>query len=324
MLILLVYAVLLSAVIVVAGFYLTIVGDRIADETGFGESLVGFIMLAAITSLPELSTSLSAAAIGQANLVAGNIFGSNLFNLSIIAVMVMFLQKRGLPDGDSRNVLTGSLGIALASVVGLSMLTEFSFAGEILVAAYVVAMFLNYRFERRQLSVTETGLTPAFRFGVLWRTYLFFAGLGLVVVVCGYLMTVVCDQMAVTPFTVMGNRMVLGRTFVGQLFLAIATSLPEMIVTFSAVRIGKVNMAYANIFGSNIFNLAILGVAGITYSGNMFAGIGIENMLTLFIFMLMASISIAAMKYRPVRRFRFDAVIMILLFLMNLVYVFNR
>lgn len=324
MLTLLVYAVLLSAVLVVAGFYLTIVGDRIADETGFGESLVGFIMLAAITSLPELSTSLSAAAIGQANLVAGNIFGSNLFNLSIIAVMVMFLRKRGLPDGDSRNVLTGSFGIALASVVGLGMLTEFAFAGEVLVAAYIVTMFLNYRFERRQLSITETGSAPAFRFRALWRTYLFFLVLGVVVVVCGYLMTVVCDQMAVTPFTVMGNRMVLGRTFVGQLFLAIATSLPEMIVTFSAVRIGKVNMAYANIFGSNIFNLAILGVAGITYSGNMFAGIGIENMLTLFIFMLMASISIAAMKYRPVRQFRFDAVIMILLFLMNLVYVFNR
>ena len=316
MLTLLVYAVILSAVLVVAGFYLTIVGDRIADETGFGESLVGFIMLAAITSLPELSTSLSAAAIGQANLVAGNIFGSNLFNLSIIAVMVMFLRKRGLPDGDSRNVLTGSFGIALASVVGLGMLTEFAFAGEVLVAAYIVTMFLNYRFERRQLSITETGSAPAFRFRALWRTYLFFLVLGVVVVVC--------DQMAVTPFTLMGNRMVLGRTFVGQLFLAIATSLPEMIVTFSAVRIGKVNMAYANIFGSNIFNLAILGVAGITYSGNMFAGIGIENMLTLFIFILMASISIAAMKYRPVRQFRFDAVIMILLFLMNLVYVFNR
>ena len=321
MLILILQTLVLSAIIVTAGFRLTVLGDRLAEETGFGESVVGFVLLAAITSLPELSTALSAAGIGQADLVAGNILGSNLFNLTIIAVVVIFLRKRRGEDGDARNVLTGSFGISLGCVAGLGMLTRFRFSGEILLVGYFILMFLNYRFERKML---VTGRDPAFRFCALWKTYTQFLFLGAVVVITGYAMTVTCDRIAVTPFEFGSQSVFLGRTFVGQLFLAIATSLPEMIVTWSAIRIGKVNMAYANIFGSNIFNLAILGIAGMMFPGNLFGQIGMENMITLFIFILMASISIAALKYRPVNRFRFDGALMILLFILNLVYVFNR
>jgi len=311
----------LAVIIVAAGFFLTSLGDRIGEETGFGESLVGFIMLAAITSLPELSTSLSAARIGQADLVAGNIMGSNLFNLSIIAVMVLFLRRKKTEDGDVRNVLTGTFSIILASLAGLAILTGFPRSGELLLVAYLVLMFLNYRFERRQLSGEQA---PSLQLRRLWLLYVSFLALGAIVVAAGYAMTVVCDRIAVTPFDIGGNVFVLGRTFVGQLFLAIATSLPEMIVTLSAVRIGKINMAYANIFGSNLFNLAILGLSGVCYSGNMFRSIGQENLVSLLVFVGMASISIAALKYRPVKRFRFDGLVMLLMFLFNLIYVFNR
>jgi cation:H+ antiporter len=56
-----------------------------------------------------------------------------------------------------------------------------------------------------------------------------------------------------------------GTTFVGNSLLALATSLPEIVVTFSAVKIGSFAMAAGNIFGSNIFNIAILSLADLVY-----------------------------------------------------------
>ena len=76
----------LAALTVVAGYYLTRLGDTIADETGFGHNIVGFVLLAAITSLPELSTSITGASLGQANLVFGNMVGSDIFNTLIIGL----------------------------------------------------------------------------------------------------------------------------------------------------------------------------------------------------------------------------------------------
>lgn len=321
MLILSLQALALAIVIVVAGYRLTVIGDELAIRTGFGESLVGFVLLAAVTSLPELSTAVSAAIIRQGDLVMGNIFGSNIFNLLIIGFVVLTLQKRKLVDGDERNVFTGTLGVALGAIAGLGLVSGFRWTGECLLVAYGFIMWLNYRFERKHL---EGDTAPAFQFKLLWHLYLQFLGLGVVVVITGYLMTTVCDRIAVTPISFGADSFVLGRTFIGQLILAVSTSLPELIVTLSAMKLGRINMAYANIYGSNIFNLAILGISGVVFRGNLFTAVGPQNLFSLLVFLMMAAVSLGALNYRSTRRFRADGVLIILLFLLNMVYVFSR
>ncbi len=321
MLMLSLQALALAIVIVLAGYRLTVIGDELAVRTGFGESLVGFVLLAAVTSLPELSTAVSAAVIQQGDLVMGNIFGSNIFNLLIIGFVVLTLQRRKLVDGDEKNVFTGTLGVALGGVAGLGLVSGFRWTGECLLVTYFFMMWLNYRFERKHLA---DDLRPSFQFRVLWHLYLQFLVLGVIVVITGYLMTTVCDRIAVTPISFGSASFVLGRTFIGQLILAVSTSLPELIVTLSAMKLGRINMAYANIYGSNIFNLAILGISGIVFRGNLFLSAGAHNMFSLLVFMLMAAVSLGALNYRSVRKFRLDGILIVLLFLLNMAYIFSR
>src|SRR5690348_15189438 len=82
---------LLSGVAVVAaGVLLGVSGDQIASITGLGEMWTGWIMLAGATSLPEFVTDVSAVRLNSANLAAGDLFGSSLTNMAILAMIVMF------------------------------------------------------------------------------------------------------------------------------------------------------------------------------------------------------------------------------------------
>ena len=55
------------------------------------------------------------------------------------------------------------------------------------------------------------------------------------------------------------------KTFVGTVFVALATTTPEMVVTIAALRLGALNMAIANLFGSNLFNLALSALDDLLY-----------------------------------------------------------
>jgi cation:H+ antiporter len=57
----------------------------------------------------------------------------------------------------------------------------------------------------------------------------------------------------------------LGQAFVGSLFVAVTTSLPEIVVSLAAVRIGAVDLGIGNVLGSNLFNLLILGLDDVFY-----------------------------------------------------------
>jgi len=321
MLILLAQFGVLAIIIVITGYKLTLIGDKLADETGFGENIVGFILLAAVTSMPEMSTSITAAKLGESGLVFGNMIGSNIFNMVIIALLLLYPFKKVKKfEASEKNIFTASLGIFIAAVVGILIYLKLEIAGIVILIIYITMMVLNYKFEKKE---NASDVTPSFKFKELYKEYLMFLALSVVVVISGYYMTVICDQIAIKPFVLLGATYVLGTTFVGQLFLAIATSLPELIVSFSAVRIGKVNMAYSNIFGSNIFNLTILGVSSFVYNGNMFAEA--ENFIfSLLLFVLLVAITISSLQYKTKRKIRLDALMIIGLYIFNLYIIFNK
>lgn len=305
----------LALVIVGAGYKLTLVGDKLADETGFGENVVGFVLLAAVTSMPELSTALTAAKLGEQGLVFGNMIGSNIFNMVVIALILLFPFKKHINNTASeKNIFSASLGIYFAAILGLFIMLEYAHSGLMLIIVYVVLMVLSYKFEKKG-SLDE--IAPSFKFKILYKDYLLFLFLSIIVVFSGYFMTGICDKIAITPFSLFEEEYLLGATFVGQMFLAVATSLPELIVSFSAAKIGKINMAYSNIFGSNIFNLAILGISGVVYDGNMFLNAK-AFLFSLMIFIMFVAVIISSLQYKTKRRIRFDSLFIIGMYIFNL------
>jgi cation:H+ antiporter len=98
----------------------------------------------------------------------------------------------------------------------------------------------------------------------------------------------------------------LDQSFVGSLLVAASTSLPEVVVSVAAARIGAFDMAVANLFGSNLFNVAVIGVDDFFYlDGSMLARVAPEHLATLTVAIAMTAVAIIGLTYRAQRkRFR--------------------
>ena len=100
------YFSLCALLIVFAGWYLSVYADIIAEKTKLGRGFIGLILLSAVTSLPELITSISAIVVRQApDLSLGNVLRSNMFNVFIIAFLeILIIRKPCLFSISKENV----------------------------------------------------------------------------------------------------------------------------------------------------------------------------------------------------------------------------
>jgi len=115
-----------AAVVVVTGIRLSIYGDALGDRTGLGSGLVGLVFLAAVTSLPELVVSLTSVLqnsdpVQGADLATGNMLGSNVFNLLILALMALFFPGKFKPQKlDSPHTASTVYGLVLLAIFALA------------------------------------------------------------------------------------------------------------------------------------------------------------------------------------------------------------
>jgi cation:H+ antiporter len=107
-----------AVVIVFSGYRLTITADQISTLTGIDQSFIGSIMVAAATSLPELVATISAVKIGAYNMAVGNVFGSNIFNMTVIFFADLFYRQGVLlQDAKIVHILTATVGIVMATII---------------------------------------------------------------------------------------------------------------------------------------------------------------------------------------------------------------
>ena len=238
-----------AVLIVAAGWYLSYYADIIAEKTGLGRGFIGLILLSAVTSLPELITSGTAVLIRKApDLSLGNIFGSNMFNIFIIALLeIIIIRKPFLYSISKKNIsYIGYVILATVSAV-IAMLGmdvtffNLSLFSIIIVVVYSSAMYTGYR----NIEKGENG--SIYRDKKLSSALAVFTLLGAVIVFAGKNATVFADQIALSSG--------LGRTFVGGLLLAAMTSLPEVITSISSAKLKAYDMIVGNLLGSNLFNL---------------------------------------------------------------------
>ena len=118
----------------------------------------------------------------------------------------------------------------------------------------------------------------------------------------------------------------LGRTIVGTLFVAFVTSLPEAVTTLTAFRMGAVDLAIGNIFGSNAFNMVIFVAIDLVYDGSLFAAGSPNHAVTAAMVIFVTGVAILGLLYRAEKRFWIiepDAALVALLVIAALAVVFS-
>ena len=137
----------------VAGVWLGSIADRIATETGLGRSFVGAFFLGVSTSLPEIAASLAAVRMGAIDLAIGNVLGSNLFNVTLLAVYDVFDGPQNLwASMSTANALALTIAIMMTAVVIISLIYRasprtpwrMSWDGVALLIMYGASMLLLY------------------------------------------------------------------------------------------------------------------------------------------------------------------------------------
>jgi cation:H+ antiporter len=320
--------ILLAAIVVVAGVFLTRCADAIADATGLGKTLVGVVLLAGATSLPEMTVGWTAVRMGAIDLTVGDLLGSSLCNLMILAVVDMVTRRpqRLLSRHGAAHALSGSSAIVLKCIVVLGLLTKdtvmlgrASVASVLIIGVYFAILRLICYDElaaRRDLPETA----PAHRPPLLPNLAGFIASAVVILLVAPRLAHV-ADALA--------ELSGLGRTFMGTLFVASVTSLPEVVASYTAVRLGTVELAVGNVFGSNAFNMLILGILDFATPGSILDQASAAHAVTATAGILITSVTLLTLLYRAEKRWLFiepDALLVALLIIgaMGLVYLQSR
>lgn len=248
-----------GALVAAAGARLARAGDTISTGTGLGGMWVGAILVAGATSLPELTTDASAILQGNTDLAVGDLFGSSMANMLILALADLLTRRTRLLTRVAINqALVGVLAIFLTATAVLGILGRttasalgFGWPAVAVGTGYVAGMRLLHRNREGPPFRTEAEVAaaapgrPALR-----RAVIEFSVAALVIFL-------VAPYLASSAAT-LADQLGVAQGFVGMLFLAITTSLPEAAVTVASVRGGWYNLAVGNLLGSNCFNMAAL------------------------------------------------------------------
>jgi cation:H+ antiporter len=294
------------AIILVSGTKLSRYGDAIAEKTGLGGIWIGLILIAVITSMPELVTGVSAAALVKSpDLAVGILFGSNMLNLGVIALLdVLSHPTPVLSRASPGHIASAGLMILLVAIAAGAIAAGGRISGLalgwlgvpaiIILIVYLVGVRGMFYLEkkRRLVALPEGPL----RYEAISRraTYIRFALAAVAIIGAGIWLSFIGDEIAqVTGW---------GATFAGSLFLAITTSLPEVVVAVSALRLGAIDMGVAAMLGSNIFNMAIIAPVDLAYSqGPILSFASPAYVVTALVVIAMGALVIAGLRLRPRR-----------------------
>jgi cation:H+ antiporter len=321
---------LVSAVVIIfAGIFLTRFADRIAELTGWGRLFVGGLLLAGATSLPELMVDVHAVKEGLPDLAVGDLLGSSLFNLFILALLDFIYPSEFRGTSFSPKFLHHSLAavltIVLTSIVGLGIVAklEISIVGVSLFGWAVLLVYLyglrlilidgkNHSLERASDELSE---------GKKGSLFFAFSGYG----VCSLIILLAAPYL-VGAAEQFATQTGLGYTFVGTTLVALTTSLPELIATLAAFRIGAPDLALGNIFGSNAFNTILFVPLDFMFTGALFSEVRSVHAVTAFSVVIATGIAVVGQLYRKKERSRFpepssETVVIVITIFLVLLYV---
>jgi cation:H+ antiporter len=246
----------------------------LSDKTGLGQGFAGMLVLGGITSLPEFATATTAAAIGAPLLALNDVLGSAAFNILLLALADMLLGARPLTSVVAKPVtlIQGVLGMMVLALViaaitaGESQLFGVAGLGSTLIfGSAVLAIRIADRSERRPmwLVVNQPDLAlaaEAERSDIGWRQILLSLSIMAAIIL-------VAGAILATSAVMIARQTGMGGSLMGFLFVSAATSLPELSAITGAMRNQRYELAIGEVFGSNLFNMALIFVIDLASPG---------------------------------------------------------
>ena len=301
-----------AILIIIAGYKLTKYGDIISEKFNLGHAFIGAVLIGWSTSLPELVLSIGTTAYSKApNISMGNVLGSNLFNILIIVLLDIYYWKGSILRSVNKKLnLTVWLSLLMVLLTGGALyfhsirqipFLKMGYDSCIIFVIYMICMYLIYKNSNEQEEEDDAHLPHKYyeekdknldvSLSVLMvKTLIVIA----MIVAAGLWLSHLAPQLS-AKYKLKGG-------FIGSFFLAIVSSLPEVITCFITVKMGFHNMAVGTLFGSNIFNMAIIAFCDVFYrDGNIFHAIYNESNLThlssVVIIVIMTLITISILKF---------------------------
>lgn len=326
-----------AATIVIAGTKLSQYGDRIAELTGLGRLWIGVLLMAAATSLPEVFTTMSASLMKAPDLAAGDLFGAGMTNMLTLGLIdLLHRGKRVWQQAAFEHTLVASLAMVLTGLAAFFVLlrADVEHAGVgvgslLLLIMYVLGMRIVFRQEdvKRRQREHETVIEavalstdgPIGRRAALRRASAGFAVAALALLISAPLLAGSAREIA--------ERTGVSATFIGTSLVAMTTSMPELVTSLAAVRLGAFDLAVGNLFGSNAFNMAAFFFADVAFrEGPLLSTVDPAHVLTALWSILLMNVGLMGIMYRVEKRYLLiepDSIVMIVGYFLGLWLLFR-
>ncbi len=298
---------LATLVIIYAGTALTRYADKLADKTGLGEALVGALFLGGVTSISGIITSVVAAYNNYPELAISNAIGGIAVQTAFLSIADISYPRVNLEHASASltNLMQGLLLIGLLTLVILGIaspdITLFNIhpLSFIIILVYLggskmIALAKEKPLWNAKLTISTVKDIPDkdnIKKTTLSTLITKFTLLAILVAGAGY-------AIAISGIAI-ASKTILSESFVGTLFTAVATSLPELIVSLAAVRQRALTLAVANIIGGNSFDVLFVAFSDIAYQeGSILHNITNSQSFIIALTMLMVSILIMGLLFR--------------------------
>lgn len=264
-----------AAVVWAAGTRITHYVDIIARRTGIGYALAGVLLLAGVTSLPELAVTVTASARGNAPLALNNLLGSVALHVTLLAIADAAFGRDALTSVIAQPVVLLQMALnvliltvfAAGAAVGDVALAGVGAWSCLVLAMYLASIWFIERSRNLQSWVPrgkavsqEEPQQPKKRMDpplgrIAGKTIV----AGLAILAAGFALARSGEAIA--------EDTGLSQGFAGFVLISLSTSLPEITTMFTAVRMGRTLMAVSEVFGSNLFTIALVFAADLAYPG---------------------------------------------------------
>lgn len=317
-----------TTLIIVTGTRLSKYGNILADILGWGKMFMGIILMASVTSMPELMTGISSVTILDApDLAVGDIVGSCAFNILIISIMDLFYNhKKPLTAvAQTGHIIAASFGIMMLSMVAFTILMPEIF-GTILwiggfsilfLVLYLIAIRVVYLYDKKNNHPVE--IINNSKNTTLKK------------VVFKYTLNAIILMGAAMLLPYFGKNIAessgLGQSFFGTLFIAASTSLPEVVVSIAAVRLKTIDLAIGNVFGSNMFNIAMLSLDDILYTkGPLFLFTSPNHIIPVLGTIIITAIGIIGIVFKAEKKWKLaiDTALIAVVYVLMMVLLYQK
>ena len=293
------------AVLLKAADWFIDAAEEIGLSLGISPFIIGVTIIAFGTSLPELATSIASVFAGTSQIVIGNVVGSNIPNIALVlGVTVVVVKEIKLHD----QIWHIDMPFLLSSAFLLWFLVQDQnvsiFEAFIFLAALVVFLVYSLKSEDHEDDVYRTKVS--------WKSYVW--------LVVGGTLVWLGAEYTIFAITKLSVLMGVSSEIIALSFVALGTSLPEVIVSLGAARKGKTSIAVGNVLGSNIFNTyAVMGIPA------FFGDLNIPQNVLDFSLPLMIVMTILFAVMTISRRItRWEGIILLIFYVFYMVELFTK